>query len=342
MNKIKLGINGFGRIGRLATRIILTKYSEMIEIVAVNDLTSAENLAYLLQFDSTYRRFEHTVVGENSSISIPDLKIQFPVFSQPDPKLIPWSKVGTEVILECTGRFLNTELASCHIQTGLKKIILSAPAKDNSIPTIVLGVNDELLKLDQVMKSMIISNASCTTNCIAVALKVLNDNFDILNVMALTAHAYTATQFLQDGPTKKEFRDGRAAAINTIPSTTGAAKAVELVLPNLKGKINLSSLRVPVISGSYIYLVVNFKNESPSIDKLNLIFKQASAGILSNILDYSENDLVSSDVIGNPYSCVFDSKLTEVNGNSAKLVLWYDNEWGYSNRLVELILKCIR
>jgi glyceraldehyde 3-phosphate dehydrogenase len=337
MNKIKIGINGFGRIGRLAARIILTKYSHEMEIVGINDLTSAENLAYLFEFDSTYRRFEHPVLSTESSIMVPDLKVNIPVFSQPNPKLIPWKEVQTEVILECTGRFLSTELASQHLNDKIKKIILSAPAKDTNIPTVVIGVNHDNLNSTKVKNQKIVSNASCTTNCIAPALKVLNDNYIIQNVLALTAHAYTATQFVQDSPSKKEFRDGRAAAVNAIPSTTGAAKAVELVIPSLKGKINLSSLRIPVISGSYIYLVVNFQDFTPTIEEINKLFKEQSKGNLKNILEYSEQNLVSSDVIGNSHSCIFDANLTEVNGNSAKIVLWYDNEWGYANRLVEMI-----
>jgi glyceraldehyde 3-phosphate dehydrogenase len=337
MNKVKIGINGFGRIGRLAARIILTKYANEMEIVGINDLTSPENLAYLFEFDSTYRRFEHSVLSTDSSILIPDLHVNIPVFSLPDPKLIPWKNVETEVILECTGRFLSTELASQHLNDNIKKIILSAPAKDINIPTVVIGVNHDNLNSIEVNKQKIISNASCTTNCISPALKVLNDNYTIQNILALTAHAYTATQFLQDSPSKKEFRDGRAAAINAIPSTTGAAKAVELVIPSLKGKINLSSLRIPVISGSYIYLVVNFEDYTPTKDEVNKLFKTQSQENLKDILEYSQQNLVSSDIIGNPHSCVIDAHLTEVNGKSAKIVLWYDNEWGYANRLVELI-----
>lgn len=344
MNKIKLGINGFGRIGRLAARIILTKYTDKIQIVGINDLTSAENLAYLFQYDTTYRKFPHEVVAEtgpngNTHLTIPSLQVSIPIFNQPDPALIPWSKNEAQIILECTGRFLTTDLASKHIQDGVQKIILSAPSKDTNIPTIVLGVNQDVLNNVETRNSKIISSASCTTNCISPALKVLSNNFDIKNVLALTAHAYTATQFLQDSPTKKDFCDGRAAAINAIPSTTGAAKAVEIVLPKLKGKISLSSLRIPVISGSYIYLVVNFNQTAPSIQEINKVFELASTQSLQNIVEYSTQNLVSSDVIGNPNSCIIDSNLTEVNGDSAKIVLWYDNEWGYANRLVELALK---
>ncbi len=339
MNKIKLGINGFGRIGRLATRIILTKYLDKIEIVGINDLTSPENLAYLFEFDSTYRRFEYPVKTEGGKIIIPSLQVSIPVFSQPDPKLIPWKSVRAEIILECTGRFLTEELASLHLQEGIEKIILSAPAKDKQTPTLVIGVNTSNPQISEIATSKIISNASCTTNCIAPALKVLTQNFKFQNIMALTAHAYTATQFLQDSPTKKDFRDGRAAAVNAIPSTTGAAKAVELVLPELKGKVNLSSLRIPVVTGSYIYLVANLEPGSiiPTKEELNKVFAEASSTYLKNILEYSEANLVSGDAIGNPHSCIFDASLTEINANSIKVVLWYDNEWGYANRLVELV-----
>jgi glyceraldehyde 3-phosphate dehydrogenase len=329
----KIAINGFGRIGRLAARIILNSYPE-IEIVAVNDLTSAENLAYLFEFDSTYRRFPHkvSVSGEYLVVHKPEGDVKIKVLSQKDPALLPWAEMGVDVVLECTGRFLTRELANLHLQSGVKRVVLSAPAKDEDIATVVLGVN-------QLNDDNIISNASCTTNCVAPALKVLQDNFGIVQAMGITAHAYTATQTLQDAPSPKEFRDGRSAAVNIIPSKTGAAKAVYRVLPELKGKLGLSAIRVPVITGSMVYVTATLSKEV-TVQQVNEAFKKASETHLKGILEYSQSELVSGDIIQNPHSTIFDSNLTEVvNGSLLKLVIWYDNEWGYANRLVEVVQK---
>jgi glyceraldehyde 3-phosphate dehydrogenase len=334
MPQKNIAINGFGRIGRLATRIILNSFPD-INIVAVNDLTSAENLAYLLQHDTTYRNFNHkvTVNGEFLEIQKTDGSTQkIKVLSQKDPAQLPWKDLNIDVVLECTGFFLTKELAGLHITAGAKNVILSAPAKDD-IATMVLGVNDA----DVLTKNLnIISNASCTTNCISPALKVLSDSFGIEQVWSLTSHAMTATQVLQDGPSKKDFRDGRAASQNQIPSSSGASKAVELVLPKLKGKVHVMSLRVPVLTGSLVYATVQLSNEA-TVEQINTAFETASIGSLQGVLEYSTEDLVSGDIIQNPHSCVVDSKLTEVSGTTAKIVLWYDNEWGYANRLVEVV-----
>jgi glyceraldehyde 3-phosphate dehydrogenase len=336
MKKTRVAINGFGRIGRLAARIILSSYPN-IELVAVNDLTSVENLAYLFEFDTIYRKYNKSVSFDEHHIIIDSLPVK--VLSEKDPAKLPWKELAIDIVIECTGFFLTEELAQLHVAAGAKKVILSAPSKSESIPTVVFGANIEAGLLDETLRSSaIISNASCTTNCIAPALKVLDDQFAIKTVFALTNHAYTATQPLQDGPTKKDFRDGRAGATNLIPSKTGAAKAVELVLPDLKGKVNLSSLRVPVQVGSMIYVVVELEDhQTTSIEEVNLILKTAAETDLDGILEYSTTDLVSSDIIGNSHSIILDSSLTEVLANSIKLVLWYDNEWGYSNRLVELV-----
>lgn len=346
--KTRIAINGFGRIGRLAARIILNSYSDTIELVAVNDLTSSENLAYLLQNDSTYRRFDQKVSSLENQIIVENKigeQVKIQVFAEKDPALLPWKDWRIDTVLECTGLFLTHELAEKHIQAGAKRVILSAPAKTPEIPTVVQGVNYPSIwqkHNSDIGKSLpnrqIISNASCTTNCIAPALKMLSDTFGIESANALTVHAYTATQALQDGPSKKDWRDGRAAAINMIPSKTGAAKAVELALPELKGKLNLASLRVPIITGSLVYMSATLSKGQSSKEELNQIFAQASQESMQGILEYSTEEMVSSDIIGNSASCILDSSLTEINGNTVKLVLWYDNEWGYANRLVEMIL----
>jgi glyceraldehyde 3-phosphate dehydrogenase len=333
--KKRIAINGFGRIGRLATRIMLQKFPEL-EVVAINDLTNVENLAYLFQYDSTYREYKGKVETDKSHIIIDDTH-KIKVFSEKDAAKLPWKELNIDVVLECTGFYLTRELAQTHTTAGAKKVILSAPAKSDDIKTVVFGANISHEDISDFLDEAILSNASCTTNCIAPALSLLEEQFALHSVFALTNHAYTATQPLQDAPTKKEFRDGRAGAINLIPSKTGAAKAVELVLPDLSGKINLSSLRVPVQVGSMIYVVAQLEEgQTTSKEEVNFAFQTAADSYLKGILEYSEADLVSSDIIGNSHSVVFDSQLTEVLDNTVKIVLWYDNEWGYSNRLVEL------
>ena len=323
----KIAINGFGRIGRLAARVIMTRFPK-IEIVAVNDLTSPENLAYLLQNDSTYRRFAKKIEAKNGNLIIDGNK-EIKVFSERDPANLPWKDLGIDIVIESTGFFTDSEKAMAHINSGAKKVVISAPGK-GSVQTVVLGVNQPN------KDSNILSNASCTTNCIAPALKVLEENFGIVQAFGITAHAYTATQMLQDGPTKKDFRDGRAAGVNAIPASTGAAKAVFEVMPELKGKVSLSALRIPVITGSMVYVTAQLQKNA-TVQEFNQAFEKASKNNLLNILEYSNEELVSSDIIQNPHSCIFDSKLTEVLGNTVKFVVWYDNEWGYSNRIAELV-----
>jgi len=350
MKKIRLGINGFGRIGRLTTRILLSKYADQVEIVAVNDLTSPDNLAYLLQYDSTYHKFDQKVSVEDNYIVAGSQRIQ--VLAEKDPSKLPWKDLGVDVVIESTGRFVTKELASLHLQGGASKVILSAPAKDKDVLTVVQGVNipginsvaGDFADSTRFANESIISNASCTTNCLAPALKVLSRSFDLSSASAITVHAYTATQLLQDGPSQKEFRDGRAAAINAIPSRTGAAKAVALVLPELEGRLGLSSLRVPVITGSMVYLVASLKDKVDptkviTSEEINQAFEASTTTYNRGILELSDQDLVSSDIIASPYSCVVDGKLTEVLSNNAKIMLWYDNEYGYSSRLAELVIQ---
>jgi glyceraldehyde 3-phosphate dehydrogenase len=323
MKKIKVAINGFGRIGRLTARIIIDKYPN-IEIVSVNDLTSADNLAYLYKHDSTYRETSHKVTSGLGWLKINNFKIK--VFANKEPIADQWNDI--DVLLECTGKFLTRDLANLHLLAGAKKVVLSAPAKDDTIPTFVIGCNQKEAK-----KHDIISNASCTTNCLAPVLKILDENLDIKSAMGVTIHAITATQVIQDGPSQKEFRDGRASSINLIPSKTGASKAVELVVPSIKGKLNLSSIRAPVITGSCIYLFLN-TNSKHTRDEINSILKNNA---IKSIIEYSSEELVSTDVIGNHHSSIVDSNLTETLDKQVKVVLWYDNEWGYSNRLADII-----
>jgi len=331
---INVAINGFGRIGRLASRIIIE--DENLNLVAINDLSNSENLAYLFQFDSSYGQLKYGVTAEGDYLIVKEgdkIKNKIKVLTQKDPSLLPWKDLQIDVVLECTGFFLTKELASSHLKAGAKKVILSAPSKD-AIPTVVIGVNDEVLK----SKADIISNASCTTNCVSNVLKVLSNSYNINQVFGVTAHAYTSTQNLQDSPNKKNNRLSRAAAVNLIPTSTGADKAVEEVLPIVKGKFHLNSLRVPIITGSYIYLTVEI-DKVVTKDEVNDVFKTASQSTHKNIIEFSTQDLVSSDIIKNPHSVIVDSKMTEVYRKTIKLGLWYDNEWGYSNRLVDLISK---
>jgi len=334
---INVAINGFGRIGRLTARVLLTKYSDEVNIVAVNDLTDAQNLAYLFEYDSTYRKFDYKVTATDSSLFIHknDKIDEIQVFAEKDPSKLPWKDLGIDVVLECTGLFLTTELANLHLQAGAKKVILSAPTKSEEILTLVSGVNDKEILAKQ---PDILSNASCTTNCVAPAFSVIEQHYEWQNAFGITAHAYTATQNIQDGPSKKDNRGGRAGAVNAIPGQTGAAHALVKVLPQTKGKVELSALRIPVITGSMVYITVNL-NSQTTVEEFNAYFKKASETDLKDILEYTEDEIVSGDIIQNPHSSIFDAKLTEINGNTVKFVVWYDNEWGYSNRLAELATK---
>lgn len=327
---MKIGINGFGRIGRLAFRAALKRGD--IEVVGINDLVDPSYMAYMLKYDSTHGKFDGTVEEKDGNLIVNGKTIR--VTAEKDPANLKWSEVGAEIILECTGLFLSQELAQKHIDAGAKKVVLSAPAKDNT-PTFVVGVNDKDLQKDQT----IVSNASCTTNCLAPMAKVLNDKFGIVEGLMTTVHAVTATQKTVDSPSQKDWRGGRGAYQNIIPSSTGAAKAVGLVLPELNGKLTGMSLRVPVADVSVVDLTVRLEKQA-SYEEIKQAFKDAAAGEMKGVIGYTEEDVVSSDFIGDPRTCIFDAKAgIALNDNFVKVVAWYDNEWGYSNKLIELVHK---
>jgi glyceraldehyde 3-phosphate dehydrogenase len=327
---IRVGINGFGRIGRQSLKAMLDRYPTQIEVVAVNDLTDTETNAHLFRYDSTYGRFDGKVeVTDDNDISINGKQIK--VFQQRDPAQIPWSDVGAEIVIESTGFFTDAEKAKAHLRDGVKKVIISAPAKGEDI-TIVLGVNED--KYDAA-KHNIISNASCTTNCLAPAAKVIQDAYGIERGMMTTVHSYTNDQRILD-VVHSDLRRARAAAQNIIPTTTGAARALALVIPELKGKFDGFSLRVPTATVSVVDFVA-ILNKSASVDEVNTAFKQAAAGHLKGILDYTEEPLVSSDFRGDAHSSIVDGLSTMMLGdNMLKVIAWYDNEWGYSSRVADL------
>ena len=328
MAKIKVAINGFGRIGRLTFRALLGR--DNVEIVAINDLTDNKTLAHLLKYDSVHGRFNGTVSYDENSLTVNGQHIV--ALAERDPKLLPWGKMGVDIVLESTGRFVDEAGAGQHITAGAKKVVISAPATGN-IPTVVLGVNEDTLTGSET----IISNASCTTNCLAPMAKVLNDTFGIEKGYITTVHAYTSDQNLQDAP-HKDLRRARAAAYSIIPTSTGAAKAVGLVLPELKGKLDGLAMRVPVPDGSMTDLTVILKREVTK-QEINDALKAAAEGPLKGIIEYATDPLVSIDIVGNPHSCIFDSELTSANGTLAKVIGWYDNEIGYSTRTADLIQK---
>jgi glyceraldehyde 3-phosphate dehydrogenase len=325
---LKVGINGFGRIGRNTFRAAKLKNAD-IEFVAVNDLTSPATLAHLLKYDSIMGRFPGSIEVGDDSLTVDGDKIK--ILSERDPANLPWADLGVDVVIESTGFFLDREGAGKHLKSGAKKVIISAPAKDPDL-TIVLGVNDDQYNKDE---HHIISNASCTTNCLAPACKVLLDEFGIEKAFMTTVHAYTNDQRILDLP-HKDLRRARAAAVSLIPTTTGAAKAVSLVLPDLKGKVDGMAMRAPVPDGSVVDLVAILGREVTK-EEVNAAFaKHADTGAMTGILKYVEDPIVSIDVVGDPFSSVFDSQATMVMGSMVKVLSWYDNEWGYSNRLVDL------
>jgi len=324
---IRVGINGFGRIGRNFFRAVLASGAD-IEVVAVNDLTDTATLAQLLKYDSILGRLQHEVKATSDEITVGGKAIK--VFADRDPANLKWGDVGVDVVIESTGFFTDATKAKVHADNGAKKVIISAPAKNEDI-TIVMGVNDNLY---DAAKHNIISNASCTTNCLAPMAKVLNDTIGIERGLMTTIHAYTQDQNLQDGP-HKDLRRARAAALNVVPTSTGAAKAVSLVLPELKGKLDGFAMRVPIPTGSATDLTFTAKKET-SVDEINAVMKAASEGALKGYLTYTEDPIVSSDIVTDPSSCIFDASLTHVSGDLVKVLGWYDNEWGYSNRLVDL------
>ena len=325
---VKVGINGFGRIGRNFFRAALTSKAQC-EIVGINDLTGNETLAHLLKYDSILGRLGLPVSYTDDTITVGGKTIK--VFAEKDPAALPWGSVGADIVIESTGRFTKASDAKKHIEAGAKKVIISAPATDEDI-TIVMGVND---KSYDGSKHHVISNASCTTNCLAPMAKVLHENFGIQRGFMTTVHAYTNDQVILDFP-HKDLRRARAAATNIIPTSTGAAKAISLVLPELKGKLDGYALRVPTPTGSITDLTVELAKEVSATD-VNAAIKKAAEGELKGILLYTEDPIVSTDIVTDPHSCIFDAGITKAIGNTVKVAGWYDNEWGYSNRLVDLV-----
>ena len=324
---IKVGINGFGRIGRNYLRAEMAKGTDL-EIVAVNDLSDPKALAHLLKYDSVTGRLDAEVRVEGQNIIVGDYKIK--VLAERDPAALGWGALGVDIVIESTGRFTDAKDAIKHIEAGARKVLISAPATGEDA-TFVIGVNEHLY---DPANHHIISNASCTTNCLAPLAKVFNDEFGIENGLMTTVHAYTADQNLQDGP-HSDLRRARAAAINIVPSSTGAAKAIGLVLPELKGKLDGYALRVPVPTGSITDLTLLSKKKV-TIDEIKAAYKKAAEGPLKGILKYTEDEIVSSDIVTDPHSSIFDAGLVKVIDQTVKISSWYDNEWGYSNRLVDL------
>ncbi len=327
---IKVGINGFGRIGRLVFKAMQDDAD--IEVMAINDITDAKTLAHLLKYDSVHGKYPVSVKADGDTLVAGNRKIK--IFAEKDPSNLPWGDLGVEIVIESTGIFRTREKMSLHLKAGARKVVLSAPAKDQMDSTVVMGVNDDTLKADHVL----VSNASCTTNCLAPVAKVLHDNFGIKRGWMTTIHGYTNDQRLLDLP-HSDLRRARAAALNIIPTTTGAAKAVGLVIPELKGKLDGVAMRVPVPDGSLVDLVAEL-NQNVSEDDINAAMKKTAEGKMKGFLEYCEDPIVSSDVVGNPHSSVFDSLSTKVmDNNFVKVVSWYDNEWGYSKRTVDVAKK---
>ena len=325
---VKVAINGFGRIGRNALKILLERHDA--QVVAINDITDAKTLAHLLKHDSTYGTYDKKVSAGENSIIVNSREI--PVFAEKDPANLPWGKLGVDVVIESTGFFTKPEDARAHIKAGAKRVVISAPAKGEGAKTIVLGVNEEAVEASD----EIISNASCTTNCIAPVMKVLEDTFGIEKAMMTTVHSYTGSQRILDAPAK-DLREARSAAENIVPTTTGASKAAALTIPTLQGKFNGLSVRVPTPVVSLSDITAILKRETTKEELVELFKKSAKEPYYEGIIGVTEEELVSSDFIGDPHSCIVDLPLIDVvGGNMVKVVAWYDNEWGYSNRLVEL------
>jgi glyceraldehyde 3-phosphate dehydrogenase len=324
---VRVGINGFGRIGRNYFRALLASGAD-VEVVGVNDLTDVKTLAHLLRYDSILGRLGQDVVTGNDSITVGGNS--FKVLAERDPSALPWKELGADVVIESTGHFTDATKARAHLDAGARKVIISAPAKNEDI-TVVMGINER--QYDSGSHD-IISNASCTTNCLAPMAKVLLEEFGIVKGLMTTIHAYTNDQVILDFP-HKDLRRARAAAINIIPTTTGAAKAISLVIPELKGKLDGFAMRVPVPTGSATDLTVQLEREATK-DEVNAAFKRAAEGSLKGFLEYTEDPIVSTDIVTSPASCTFDAGLTVAQGDQVKIVGWYDNEWGYSNRLVDL------
>lgn len=329
MSKINVAINGFGRIGRVTFRALQNKPN--VNVVAINDLTDNPTLAHLLKYDSIHGRFNGTVEADDNYLTVNGNKIK--ALAEKNPENLPWAELGVDIVLECTGLFLDSDKASGHLKAGAKRVILSAPAKGNDIKMIVLGGNEETITDDD----KIISNASCTTNCVSPLVKIVDELCGIENGYMMTIHAYTADQRLQDAP-HKDLRRARAAALSIVPTSTGAAKAIGKIFPHLNGKLDGTSVRIPTPTGSLTDLSL-IVTKPVSAEEINAAFKKYAEGNLKGILEYTEDEIVSADIVGNPHSCIFDSKLTVVKGNLVKVFGWYDNEAGYSNRLADLCEK---
>lgn len=325
---IRLAINGFGRIGRMAARVV--QQHEGIELVAINDLADVNTLGHLFKYDSVHGRFNGTVESTADGLIINGSEVK--LYSQKSPKDLPWKELAIDVVIESTGFFRKREEASQHIEAGARKVIISAPASSDDVATVVLGINDEIIQ-DQT----ILSNASCTTNSLAPLVKILDELCEIESGYITTIHSYTGDQRLHDAP-HKDLRRARAAAVSIVPTTTGAAKAITKIFPKLDGQLGGAGIRVPVPDGSLTDFTCVVKNPT-SIELINAAFKKAAEGELKGILEYTEDPIVSIDIVGSPYSCVFDAQLTSVIGNLVKVVGWYDNEMGYSNRIIELVKR---
>lgn len=325
-NDIRIAINGFGRIGRYTAKLILEKSG--FKLVAINDLADKAAISHLLKYDSIHGKSENKIALQNSVLKVNEHEIQ--LYGQSDPEKLPWKDLDIDIVIECTGRFTDRTGSEKHLAAGAKKVIISAPSLDPTIKMIVLGVNDSILTGDE----RIVSNASCTTNCLAPMVKVLDENFGVVKGFASTVHSYTNDQNLHDAP-HRDLRRARAAAYSIIPTTTNAGKALDEILPDLAGKIEASAMRVPVPDGSLTDMIVELKQEV-SEEQINKAFKDASKGYLRSYLEVEDSPIVSIDIIGNPHSCIIDSALTSAKGTMIKLVGWYDNEAGYANRLVDL------
>lgn len=326
---MRIAINGFGRIGRTVFRV-LEQYKE-VEIVAINDLADSTTSAHLLKYDSVHGNYDGTISSTADYILVNNKEIA--VFDEKNPENLPWEKLAIDLVIESTGKFLTEALASTHLKAGAKKVILSAPSPDKNIQTVVLGVNDHQIDWD----SKIISNASCTTNNVAAMVKVLDDNWGIKEGYITTVHSMTGDQSLHDAP-HRDLRRARAASSSIIPTTTGAAKAITSIFPHLEGNLGGAGIRVPVLNGSLTDFTCILEKQPNSVEEINQAFKAAADGDMAHILEYTSDPIVSVDIIDNPHSCIFDSQLTSIVGGMVKVVGWYDNEYGYSNRLADLVL----
>jgi glyceraldehyde 3-phosphate dehydrogenase len=329
---MRIAINGFGRIGRIFLRNILKRAD--ITVVAINDLSDTTTLAHLFKYDSVHHSFKGKIDFDQQHLYINGQTIK--VFAEREPSGLPWKDLDIDLIIESTGKFISRQGASLHLEAGAKQVIISAPATDKSVPVVVLGVNEDSIDL----RSPILSNASCTTNNVAAMVKILDDNWGIIDGYITTVHSMTGDQNLHDGP-HKDLRRARAASASIIPTTTGAAKAITAIFPHLEGRLGGAGIRVPVLNGSLTDFTCSLKKQ-PTVEAINLAFKQAADGDMKNILEYTEDPIVSTDVIGNTHSCIFDAQLTSIVGGLVKVVGWYDNEMGYSSRLADLVEKINR